>query len=158
MPRHRKSRRSQRGGLFGWGETNQSPYGQSSYSQGQYPPKKSMFDFGSWFGSSSNQPYGHSSSAYPSSSYSSSAYPSSSYSSSSYPRIPTGQQSSSYSNQPSGNIGMGWGGKNRKTLKMKGGRMSTLSPASVSGVSVVKPTYYLKNGGKRSKTQRRRKH
>jgi hypothetical protein len=112
-----------------------------------------MFDFGSWFGSSSNQPYGQSSYANPSSSYSSSTYPSTSYT-----RMPTGQQSSMYSNQPSGNIGMGWGGKNRRTLKMKGGRMSTLSPASISGVSVVKPTYYLKNGGKRSKTQRRRKH
>ena len=114
MPRHRKSRRAQRGGLFGWGETNQSPYGQSSYSQSQYPQKKSMFDFGSWFGSSSNEPYGQSSYSNPSS-YSSSSYPSSSYSSSSYPRIPTGQQSSSYLNQPSRNNGIGFGGKNRKT-------------------------------------------
>ena len=154
MPRHRKSRRSQRGGFFGWGETNQSPYGQSSYSQGLYPQKKSMFDFGSWFGSSSNQPYGQSSYANPSSSYSSSTYPSTSYT-----RMPTGQQSSMYSNQPSGNSIFGWGGKGRnKTLKLKGGKMTALSGAPVDGLNVAKPTYYLKNGGKRGNSQRRKKH
>ena len=156
MTKHRKTRRSQKGG--DWFGTSQysSAYPQNSYSQGQYPQKKSWLDFGSWF-SNSNQPsygqpsYGQSSYSNPSSSYSSSSYPSSSYQSSSY-----GQP---YSNQPSGNSIFGFGGKGRnKTLKMKGGKMTELSGAPVDGLNVAKPTYYLKNGGKRGKSQRRKKH
>jgi hypothetical protein len=172
MAKQRKSRRSrQKGGFWPFDQTNPSQYGQygqnpqsnswfssgdtNSYGQGQYPQKKSWFD--SLF-SNSNQPsYGQSSSSYPSSSYSSSSYPSSSYPSS-YPRIPTGQ---SYSNQSNGTSGMGlpFGGKGRnKTSKMTGGKMTELSGAPVDGLNVAKPTYYLKNGGKRGKTQRRKKH
>jgi hypothetical protein len=152
MTKHKKSRKAQMGGLFGWGEENQS-----MYSQNQYGQKKPWYDVSSWF-SNSNQ----SSSSNPSSSYSSSSYPSSSYLSSSYPSSygqPTGQQQPLYSNQPSGNIGMGWGGKGkRRTVRMNGGKMSGLNAAPVGGLKVARPTYFLKNGGKKQKTQRRRKH
>jgi hypothetical protein len=146
---------------LGFGETNpssygQNSYGQNSYSQGQYGQKKPWYDVSSWF-SNSNQPYGQSSygqssSSNPSSSYSSSSYPSS------YPRIPTGQSYSNQSNETSG-IGYGFGGKGRnKTSKMTGGKMTSLSSSPVGDLKVARPTYYLKNGGKRGKTQRRKKH
>jgi hypothetical protein len=171
MTKQRKSRRSQKGGFWPFDQTNPSQYGQNgqntqsnswfssgdtnSYGQGQYPQKKSWF--GSLF-SNSNQPsygqssYGQSSSSNPSSSYSSSSYPSS------YPRIPTGQSYSNQSNETSG-IGYGFGGKGRnKTSKMTGGKMTSLSSSPVGGLKVARPTYFLKHGGKRGKTQRRKKH
>jgi hypothetical protein len=156
MAKQRKSRRSQKGGDWFGTSQNSSAYPQNSYSQNPYGQKKPWYDVSSWF-SNSNQPYGQSSygqSSYSSpSSYSSSSYPSSLNQSSSY-----GQQQP-YSNPPSGPGILGFGGKGRnRTLKMKGGKMSALSSAPVSGLKVVKPTYYLKNGGKRGKTQRHKKH
>jgi hypothetical protein len=157
MTKHRKSRRSQKGGDWFGTSQNSSAYPQNSYSQNQYGQKKPWYDVSSWF-SNSNQPYGQSSYSNPSSSYSSSSYPSSYYPSSSYPSSSYGQQQP-YSNLPSGTGILGFGGKGRnRTLKMKGGKMSALSSAPVSGLKVVKPTYYLKNGGKRGKTQRHKKH
>ena len=160
MTKHKKTRRSQKGG--DWFGTSQysSAYPQNSYSQGPYPKKSSWFDFSSWF-SDSNQPgygqpgYGQSSYSNPSSSYSSSYGRPSSYGQPGYGQpSPYGQP---YSNQPSGNSIFGWGGKGRnKTLKMKGGKMPELSGAPVDGLNVAKPTYYLKNGGKRGKSQRRK--
>ena len=164
MAKQRKSRRSrQKGGFWPFDQTNPSQYGQNpqsnswfssgdtnSYGQGQYPQKKSWFD--SLF-SNSNQPsYGQSSYSNPS------AYSSSSYQSSSYPRIPTGQSYPNQSNGTSG-IGYGFGGKGRnKTSKMTGGKMTELSGAPVGGLKVARPTYFLKHGGKRGKTQRHKKH
>jgi hypothetical protein len=56
-------------------------------------------------------------------------------------------------------MGFGFGGKGRnKTSKMTGGKMAVLSGAPVGGLKVARPTYFLKHGGKRGKTQRRKKH
>jgi hypothetical protein len=167
MTKQRKSRRSrQKGGFWPFDQTNPSQYGQNPQSNswfssgdtnsyGQPTQKKSWF--GSLF-SNSNQPsYGQSSYSNPSS-YSSSSYPSSSYQSSSYPSSSYGQPPS-YSNPPSGPGILGFGGKGRnKTSKMTGGKMTELSSAPVGGLKVARPTYFLKHGGKRGKTQRRKKH
>jgi hypothetical protein len=166
MTKHKKSRKAQMGGLFGWGEENQS-----MYSQNQYGQKKPWYDVSSWgFGSSSgNQSQSYSNPNESSFFGSSSGNQSQSYSNpnqSSFFGSSSGNQpysNQSYSNRsynPNQSYSQSrYGGKGkRRTVRMNGGKMSELNAAPVGGLKVARPTYFLKNGGKKQKTQRRRKH
>jgi len=157
MTKHKKSRKAQMGGLFGWGEDNQSIYSQNLYGQ-----KKPWYDVSSWgFGSSStNQPTQIDSSNQSSMFDSFTGNQNQPYSNQQYSNQnqPYSNQHQPYSNQPYSNRSRNGGKGKRRTVRMNGGKMSELNAAPVGGLKVARPTYFLKNGGKKQKTQRRRKH